>query len=208
MKKATKTLLLMLCAVVLVVSSVLGTVAYLTDTKSVENTFTVGNVTITLQERDLNQETGELNSDALVNTVFDKIKFVPGRVIKKQPVITVGTDSENCYLFVKVEDANAEKKILANGNFTPSTGWTAVGVSYPGWYQYNTIATKTSAPIQVFDNFTCNNELGSSAVAALTGGSIKVTAYAIQAEGFVDEDGGQTAIQQAFTALQTQNTNP
>ena len=43
MKNAKKVLLLVLCAVLLVGASVAGTVAYLTATDSVENTFTVGN---------------------------------------------------------------------------------------------------------------------------------------------------------------------
>ena len=50
MKKTKKVLILGLCAVLLVAASVLGTMAYLTDTKSVTNTFTVGNVAITLDE--------------------------------------------------------------------------------------------------------------------------------------------------------------
>ena len=202
MKKATKTLLLMLCAVVLVVSSILGTVAYLTSEAEVKNTFTVGNVAITLQERDLNETTGKLNSQNLVDDGFAEIKFVPGRVIEKQPVITVAEGSENCYLFVKVENGGTQQ-MLENGSFTRSTDWTDLG---DNWYQYDKVA-KAKDSIQVFDNFTCNKELGSSAVAALTGGCINVTAYAIQAEGFVEAD-GKSPIQNAFAALQDQNNNP
>ena len=46
MKKTKKALLLSLCAVMLVTASVLGTMAYLTSTDEVVNTFTVGNVAI------------------------------------------------------------------------------------------------------------------------------------------------------------------
>jgi predicted ribosomally synthesized peptide with SipW-like signal peptide len=41
MKNAKKAILLTLCAILLVAGSVAGTLAYLTDRSSVENTFTV-----------------------------------------------------------------------------------------------------------------------------------------------------------------------
>ena len=48
--KRAKPLVLALCAVLLVVGTILGTVAYLQDTASVVNTFTVGNVHLKLDE--------------------------------------------------------------------------------------------------------------------------------------------------------------
>ena len=50
MKTRSKALLLTLCAVVLVVATVFGTMAYLTSTDEVVNTFTVGDVKIKLDE--------------------------------------------------------------------------------------------------------------------------------------------------------------
>ena len=50
MKTRTKVLLLTLCAALLVCATVLATMAFLTDTAEVKNTFTVGNVDITLDE--------------------------------------------------------------------------------------------------------------------------------------------------------------
>ena len=44
-KKLTKTLVLAACAILLVVGTVMGTVAYLTDSEEVTNTFTYGNET-------------------------------------------------------------------------------------------------------------------------------------------------------------------
>ncbi len=56
MKKKTKALMLVLCAVLLVTASVLGTMAYLTSTDQVVNTFTVGKVAITLDEAKVNAD--------------------------------------------------------------------------------------------------------------------------------------------------------
>ena len=51
MKKFMKALAIVACAAILVVGSVAATLAYLTDkTSTVENTFTAGNISITLEE--------------------------------------------------------------------------------------------------------------------------------------------------------------
>ena len=55
MKKAKKVVALLLCAVLLVVGSVTGTMAYLTSQDEVVNTFTVGKVAITLDEAVVNE---------------------------------------------------------------------------------------------------------------------------------------------------------
>ena len=50
MKLTKKSLVLLLCLIMAVSSAALGTIAYLTDTQTVVNTFTVGKVDITLDE--------------------------------------------------------------------------------------------------------------------------------------------------------------
>ena len=56
MKSAKKAIIAALCAVMLVVGSVAGTMAYLTSTDEVVNTFTVGNVQIKLDEAKANTD--------------------------------------------------------------------------------------------------------------------------------------------------------
>ena len=178
MKKATKTLLLMLCAVVLVVSSILGTVAYLTSEAEVKNTFTAGNVTIELKERKMDVATGVADATELVETGIQDIKIIPGRAIEKRPVILVGATSEDCWLFVKIDGT---KNILQSGEFQPASGWAAV-TGAEGWYQYADEAT-AGAKVQVFNSFNCKGTLSSADVTALEDAEITVTAYAIQSEG-------------------------
>ena len=94
MKKLTKTLLLVLCAILLVAGSVLGTVAYLTSQDTVVNTFTVGQVAIELHETD--EKTRE------DKTVGLDLHLLPGIPVDKDPTVTVLKDSEDCYVRVKV----------------------------------------------------------------------------------------------------------
>ena len=95
MKTRSKALLLALCAVLLVAASVLGTMAYLTDTKTVTNTFTVGSVGIKLDETDVD-EYGEKVSETRVGA--NSYKLIPGRTYIKDPMVTVEAGSEAAYV--------------------------------------------------------------------------------------------------------------
>ena len=83
MKTARKVLVLALCAVLLVSATIMGTMAYLTSTDEVTNTFTVGNVTITLDEAQVNTD-GTLVTDATNRTDANKYHLIPGHSYIKE----------------------------------------------------------------------------------------------------------------------------
>lgn len=188
MKKTSKALLLSLCAVVLVTASVLGTMAYLTSTDEVVNTFTVGNVAITLDETDVDNSTpGEDDRDKA-----NAYKLLPGHEYVKDPIVHVGADSEDCYLFVKVENeiADIEDASKSVESQMTANGWTPV-TSQSGVYIY----TQSGSPavvtagtdVPVFESFTINGEVTGEELAAYENKQITVTAYAIQADGFEEK---------------------
>lgn len=121
----------MTVALVLVVAlvSVGGTIAWLTATTTpVTNTFTVGNIDITLDE-----------------TTTD-YKMVPGNTIAKDPTVTVVAGSEDCWLFVKVVESSTLSTYI---DYEMASGWTALdATNYPGVYYYNTTITQ-GTPIPV-----------------------------------------------------------
>lgn len=101
--KLRRILLLLACAVLLVSLSVGATLAYLTSTDEVENTFTVGDVKIKLDEAPVNKETGKAKEDEERTTEGNtEVRMVPGRLIDKDPTVTVEKGSEDCYVRVKV----------------------------------------------------------------------------------------------------------
>ena len=106
MNKMKKALVLMLCAVLLVVGSVLGTLAYLTSQDTVVNTFTVGDVEITLDEANVN-EMGELIDGNRVET--NDYHLLPGHSYIKDPTVTIKKGSENCYVRMQVTVADIAK---------------------------------------------------------------------------------------------------
>ena len=105
MKTKSKALLLTLCAVLLVAASVLGTMAYLTSTAKVENTFTIGKVEITLDETDVTNPNGP-------RVKANSYKLMPGTTYTKDPTVTVKAGSEESYVRMKVTFNNA-KEIIA-----------------------------------------------------------------------------------------------
>ena len=114
-KTKTKALLMSLCAVLLVAASVLGTMAYLTDSKDVKNTFTVGNVAIKLDEAKVD-EMGNLvknQDDTLADRVTQNAyKLLPGHTYVKDPTVTVLKPSVDSYVRMKVT-FNKASQIIA-----------------------------------------------------------------------------------------------
>ena len=109
MKKTTKALLVTLCAVLLVAASVMGTMAYLTASDSVKNTFTVGKVKINLDEAKVNENGTPVEGAARVKE--NSYKLIPGVTYTKDPTVTVKSGSEKAYVRMKVTFNNARQII-------------------------------------------------------------------------------------------------
>lgn len=129
MKTKSKALLLTLCAVLLIAASVLGTMAYLTSTAKVENTFTIGKVEIKLDEAKVD-ELGNVVSDNRVQA--NEYKLMPGNTYTKDPTVTVLNGSEESYVRMKVTFNNAKEIIaLCTDPEFADDGPTGVENAYP-----------------------------------------------------------------------------
>lgn len=109
MKTRSKALLLTLCAVLLVTASVLGTMAFLTSTDEVKNTFTVGSVKITLDEAKVTADGKPVEGAARVKA--NEYHLLPGHTYTKDPTVTVKDGSESAYVRLKVTFNNADDMI-------------------------------------------------------------------------------------------------
>ena len=69
-----------LCVALVAIAVVGASLAYFTDTKSATNTFTMGNVKITLDETDVTNPTG----DRVTSNAYD---VYPGAVVTKDPIV-------------------------------------------------------------------------------------------------------------------------
>lgn len=130
MKKTSKALLLTLCAVLLVAASVMGTMAYLTSTDEVKNTFTVGKVAIKLDEAKVGTDGKPVEGAARVQE--NSYKLLPGHTYTKDPTVTVLKDSVESYVRMKVTFNNAAEIIaMCTDPEFAEDGPTGVENAYP-----------------------------------------------------------------------------
>ena len=89
---------ILLCVTLVALAAIGATFAYLTDTKSVNNTFTMGNVAIKLDETNVNDPTG----DRVTSNAYN---VYPGAVVKKDPIVhNVGANAAYIRATVNVSD--------------------------------------------------------------------------------------------------------
>lgn len=211
-KTKTKALLMSLCAVLLVAASVLGTMAYLTDSKEVNNTFTVGNVAITLDEAKVDDNGNAINKQGnQVTNLADAervpgnaYKLLPGHTYTKDPTVTVLTPSVASYVKMTVTftKANALDAIFAPtgadltsifGGYDAAT-WIYKGNTKEGdtrtyefWYKTTVDATAAAQTLEpLFTSIIVPGTINNDQLKSIDGMTINVNAYAIQADGFKD----------------------
>ena len=176
-----------------------GTVAWLTaQTDPVVNTFTVGDINITLAE-----------------TTGNNYTFVPGDTLAKDPKVTVLEGSEASYLFVKVTDSNNtitdennNNKII---NWEVNTAiWTPVN-EHPGYWYKEVAQGVGSDGFAVFtDNISTDTKVGSVKISEqvtkemvntlnTNKPTITVTAAAVQKDNVADVTAAWAKLPTAFT---------
>ena len=232
---AKKKLIIALVAVVgviaIAVSSVFATVAYLTFSSAVSNTFTIGNIGITMDEGKVNSD-GQHEDGGVTRVDGNSYHLIPGKSYDKDPVIHVHADSEDSYIFVVVR--NDIKDIAADTAECPTihdqmlkNGWALYGqvstgpvyvyvgedcsgLADDGKYNasiYPVQAVHENTDYPIFSKFyldkNCEDKLH------LYGGAkVTVTAYAIQDDGFNgNADQAWAAIVAAFPFLHTGTNN-
>ena len=220
MKTAKKAMLMTLCAIILVVATVFGTMAYLTSTDKVDNTFTVGNVKITLDEAKVDTDGSPVTGAARVKE--NSYKLMPGHTYTKDPTIHVDAASEDCFIRAKVTLTNAKEWIAIATKYAdnkveniikgtddniwwvsqPAVDEKANTVTYTFVYKNEShtdelgkrIWTSTdSKDLVLFNEIAIPGGLTNDELAAVGSSKITVVAEAIQADGFDDADAAWAA---------------
>lgn len=141
-----------------------GTLAWLTDkTESKVNTFTVGDIDIDLTETTSNY------------------KMIPGYTIAKDPKVSVTADSEDCYLFVKVEESANFGSFMT---YDMATGWEKLKGEDGVYYRVvNSTDEIREFSVLKNDQVSVSGEVTKEALNALkeeTYPTLTFTAYAVQ----------------------------
>lgn len=194
MKTAKKALGLMLVAVLLVTATIFGTMAYLTDKDEVTNTFTVGSVDISLDEAPVGADGKAITGERVQKNDY---KLMPGHEYDKDPIVHFADKSEASWLFIEVTNEIAGIESTAKGYKSIATqitenGWKALvdenndGIADNGVYYQKVGANNSGNAVdyKVFQGFTVDGSVNGTTLANYNNKTVKVTAYAVQADGF------------------------
>lgn len=187
---SARVLALVLTLVLVFGSVVGGTVAWLIATPDpVVNTFTYGDIDITLEETDTHDGDNNPNTN--------KYKMMPGQEISKDPKVTVKAGSENNWLFVKLEKSANFDDFMT---YTIDEGWTQLydDQSNPVegvYYRYQAaVDTDTVYSVLDGDKVVVKSEVTKAQLNALDEDpanmsypTLTVRAYAVQYVGFEAE---------------------
>lgn len=201
--KRSKSLVMMLCALLLAAGAILGTVAYLQDSASVVNTFTVGNVRLKLDEALVNEKGEPIGGRTEAGNAYH---LLPGEAYTKDPTVTVRKGSEQSYvrMLVRVNCARELDAIFAPGGAVlgeifkgyDAAKWKYVDVArgtdntvtYEFRY-FDTVKPQKDADLvldALFDTVAVPDTLTGEQLATVADLKITVEAHAIQATGFAD----------------------
>ena len=205
-KKLRTALIIALALVAVCLTSVFGTLAYLKATKSVSNTFSVGDIDMILDETDVTNGGRTENGN--------NYKLIPGETYVKDPTVTILANSEDCYVRVLVTVTNASlfeaafgvtagNLALSDISSDISTDWVLNGKTVDATndsvtfeYRYKEVvaldSTDTVLPA-VFETITVPGTATAAQLAALANSSIDVVANAMQAQGFASADAAWAA---------------
>lgn len=153
-----------------------GTVAWLTaQTDSVVNTFTVGDITLSLAET---QST---------------YKIVPGGKDAKDPKLTVTKGSEKCYVYACVENnVKLGDTVVATPNID-STKWSSIGTTgnktvYRYYQVVDAVDATDDITLQIFTEVQYSPQITKNDIDTLKNKTIVIQGYAHQSENIANSD--------------------
>jgi len=198
-----------ICVIAAAVVTVMGTLAFLTDRDSVKNTFTVGNIDITVDESAVNSEGKPVDGAQRVQS--NEYHLLPGCRYTKDPTVTVEANSEEAYvrMILTVHNASAVQAVLDKyqlGDFAVLIdGWNAETWLYHGFeadaaenvisfeFRYKEpVAAGEEAVVlpPLFDTLVVPGEMSGEELQALYDGGFRmeIFGHAIQTASFDTEE--------------------
>lgn len=215
MKARKKIILICLLMAAAITVSIVGTLAFLTSTDEVVNTFTIGKVKISLDEADVD-DYGRMVAGAS-RVKENNYCLIPGRTYVKDPTVTVKAGSEEAYvrMLVTINKLDVLKEVFGD-DFLPQNYVDGTWDSQSWVYESTTVSGNTvvyefryydkvrgadtvdawDASTDVvlpplFESFTLPGTVSGSDLELLNEGEqlkITVNAHAIQSLGFGNAD--------------------
>lgn len=169
-----KGLLLSLAAVLMFFGLIGSSIAWLiTSTDPIVNVFTYGDIQIKLEE-----------------TTGDRYKMTPGATLEKDPTLTVLANSEDCWLFIKI-DESAVEKLSDYIDYSIADGWTALnGVSGVYYREVESSDQDVAFSVLANDQVTVKGSVTKEMLEKLNDTNyptLTFTGYAVQRDADIEE---------------------
>ena len=183
MRKSQKLMVISLLLAVIAVFTVAPTLSWLSATSEpVVNTFGGGKISIRLDEALVGADGKAIAGEGAQRVTANSYKYVAGAVLDKDPTPTVLKGSEECYVFLCVENELNEKFTM---NYNASSWLKVAEEEDKAVYVYSTRVNALDAENDValtpiFTTVTVSDDLTAEDIAALGEKKLSVTAYAVQ----------------------------
>jgi len=198
--------------------SIAGTVGFLTDSKKSSNVYSIGKISINLDETDVDELGNPIEGANRVNN--NKYHLMPGYTYIKDPVITIQAGSEDSYirLLITVNRIQELKQIFGN-DFEPemlvnnmnNKIWVYTSkkdnqdnsntYEYRYYKKINGFEQKSKKTKQIeplFESFTVPNFITKEQLETIKDLQITVIGQAIQAKGFENDTEAWEAFELQF----------
>lgn len=199
MRKSQKLMLICLMLTLITVVTVVPTYSWLSSTSQpVVNTFAGGAISIKLDEALVDTDGQAIEGEGAQRVNSNSYKYVAGAVLEKDPTPTVLKGSEECYVFICVE--NGLNKLFTINYDTQS--WLKVAeADGKAVYVYSTKVDASQSETDIvlnpiFTTVTVSNELTAEDIETLGEKTLSATAYAVQTKAITPEAAIDLAVAQ------------
>ena len=229
MRISKRSLLSVVALALTIAVTAFGTVAYMTDSDTVTNTFTVGNINITVDEENVDGIPDENGNIIPERDRQNNYPLIPGLVQKKDPTMTVHAGSEECYVRFRVEltgyaalkairPALTDEQLLTQF-VSINSDWTLTGMPVVNGnvvtYEYRhavevDASTETQTLQPLFNTFTVPLEYTGSDLTMMVNAGFQLEAHgdAIQTEAFADVNAAWQAFDNQFGIVRQELSLP
>lgn len=194
-KKFMIAALLLVTVSIFTVSSTISLLSYKTD--PVVNTFSGGAISIKLDEALVSTNGKKVTGENAKRVTENTYKCKPGAVLDKDPTPTVLKGSEECYVFLCVENQLTDQFAI---NYDTESWNTVKSQGNKTVYRYKTTVNASESEKDIvlkpiFTKVTVSNDLTSEDLSKLGEKKLSITAYAVQSDSVTVETANKSAIE-------------
>lgn len=203
MRKSQKLMLTCLMLCLIAALTIAPTLSWLSSTSQpVVNTFAGGAIAIKLDEALVGTDGKAIEGEGAQRVTSNSYKYVAGAVLDKDPTPTVLKGSEECYVFLCVENGLSDKFTM---NYDEQSWLKVAEADGKSLYAYSVRVDASEADADVvlnpiFTTVTVSADLTADDIDILGERTLSVTAYAVQTQSLSSQAATDLAVEQFFDA--------